>query len=250
MKEKIRLFGYFLARFGFWNGLKLLSQFNLGRIKNVKLPNIKHSFSLRRRTSDIPTFYQVFINNEYDVALPENVKTIIDGGANIGLFSIKMKNLYPNATIICVEPDPENYQLLKQNVSKYDNVFCENYGIWNADTRLKVYDKFHIGKWGMVVEESITEGTVNAISIDSLLRKYGIDQVDILKLDIETSEKIVFSNNYEQWLSKVKILIIELHDWVEKGCARPFFEAINKTFPSYQYTTHGENTIIRNDALN
>jgi hypothetical protein len=67
-------------------------------------------------------------------------------------------------------------------------------------------------------------------------------------LDIETSEKMLFLDNYEDWLPRVNVLIIELHDWLEDGCARPFFEAVNKTFPKYKYLIQGDNTIIINQS--
>ncbi|MCQ4062169.1 FkbM family methyltransferase, partial [Klebsiella pneumoniae] len=73
--------------------------------------------------------------------------------------------------------------------------------------------------------------------------------VDILKLDIETSEKAVFSAGFEVWLPKVKMIIIELHDWMEPDCAKPFFEAVNKCFKSYTYSMKGENTVIVNNDI-
>ena len=73
--------------------------------------------------------------------------------------------------------------------------------------------------------------------------------IDILKLDIETSEKKVFLDNYESWLPKTKMVIIELHDFMEEGCSRSFFTAINKTFTNYEYMIKGENTAIINNDL-
>ncbi len=101
-----------------------------------------------------------------------------------------------------------------------------NYDDKTLEVVLKVYDKYNMGKWAMVVEETKTEGNVSAISINELLEKYQLDRIDILKVDIETSEKVVFSDNYEQWLPKTKMILIELHDWMEPACAQPFFNAI------------------------
>ena len=44
-------------------------------------------------------------------------------------------------------------------------------------------------------------------------------KIDIMKIDIEGSEKELFESNYESWLPKVKTLIIELHDHMRKGAA-------------------------------
>ena len=43
-----------------------------------------------------------------------------------------------------------------------------------------------------------------------------------------------------------KVIIIELHDRMEEGCAKAFFSAINKCYTKYSYSTLGENVIITN----
>lgn len=246
MLEKIKLLVKFCLRFGIWNGTKIFYQSHLGKNLNVTIPGIKQSFFLRHNTSDLPTFHQVFLLSHYEYLNLGNPKIIIDGGANIGLYTIKMKNDFPDAQFICIEPDPENFAVLQKNLSKYDNVHLECGGLWGKDTKLKVYDKYNAGKWGLIVEEDLVAGNINAISIDSLLKKYQIEYVDVLKLDIETSEKQLFTAGYENWLPKVKILIVELHDWMEPGCSKPFFTAINKCINNYSFQYSGENVVIAN----
>ena len=98
----------------------------------------------------------------------------------------------------------------------------------------------------MVVEEDAINGKVTAVTIDSLMQAYGLNHVDVLKIDIETSEKELFLKNYERWLPKVRMIVIELHDWLRPGCSRAFFAAVNATLNNYSYTVCGENTIIEN----
>ena len=230
-------------------GIEIYLKLKLGIVNSLRVPGIKFPIKLRPGTSDIRTFYQVFFKKEYDIDFNSTPKVIIDGGSNVGLFAVLMKNKYPEAKIICIEPDPENFELMKANISYYNNVFCENSGLWNKDTKLKVYDKYNSGKWGLVVEEDIEKGTVSAISMDTLFKKYSIEKVDVMKIDIETSERQLFSTNFENWLPKNKIVIIELHDWIDEGCSEPFFKAINKSFLNYHYSTNGENVIIKNKSL-
>lgn len=246
MEQVRKAWKTYSRRFGMWDGLKLYLKFRSGKLENIKVPNVKHPLSLRPSSSDVPTFFQVFLDDEYRIPFSQAPKVIIDGGANIGLFSIKMKNQFPDASIVCVEPDPENFQMLQKNLSQYGGIQYENRGIWNKDTRLKVYDKYDSGKWGMIVEEDLESGSIDAISLDSLFKKYELDRVDVLKLDIETSEKKLFSEGYEKWLPKVKMVIIELHDWMEPGCSKPFFSAINNSFTNYAFTCVGENVVITN----
>lgn len=249
MKLNLKHLNRFCKLFGIKYGLRLYNQFKLSKLNNIQLPHIAHPISLRSGTSDEPTFFQVFIDNEYDLKYIPNPKLVIDGGANVGLFTVLIKNKFPEIKVIAIEPDKENFQLLQQNTAGYKDVHYENCGLWNRATNLKVYDKFDMGKWAMVVEETTEDSPIKAISINDLINKYSIDRIDILKLDIETSEKVLFSNNYENWLPKTKMIIIELHDWMEEGCSKPFFTAINKTFNKYQYQIIGENTIIINHDI-
>ncbi|GEO11751.1 FkbM family methyltransferase [Segetibacter aerophilus] len=235
-----------IQHFKVWSGTRLFLQLLLRRVDRLVIPNIRYPISLRKGTSDQQAFYQVFLYKEYEILFPENPKVIIDGGANVGLFTILMKNRFPTAKFVCIEPDVENFQQLQKNVKAYEDVYCENCGLWPMVTNLKVWDKFNIGKWAMVVEENMDDWNVKAISIDYLMKKYGIEVIDVLKLDIEASEKELFTTNYHNWLAKTKMIIIELHDTMKEGCARQFFETINKVYSSYELSIKGENIILVN----
>ncbi|MFT4025160.1 MAG: FkbM family methyltransferase [Flavihumibacter sp.] len=234
----------FIQRFGILTGLRLFICVRLGKIDNLSIPGVQHPISLRRGTSDIRAFCQIFLYGCYDFPVEKTPRVIVDGGANVGLFTVLMKNRYPDAKIICIEPDPDNFAQLQKNVAPYSGVYPENCGIWNKDTRLSIHDKFNMGKWGMVVEENPTGGSIKAISIGSLVKKHQLESIDILKLDIETSEKKVFEHNFESWLSKTGKVIIELHDWMEPGCSQRFFSAVAKAIPNYLFFIKGENVII------
>lgn len=68
--------------------------------------------------------------------------------------------------------------------------------------------------------------TIRAISINEIMLKYNIDHIDILKIDIEGSEKELFQEGFESWLSKTSLLIIELHDGLNSGASKSFFKAV------------------------
>jgi len=246
LRAHIILLSRFYIRFGLWNGVKLFLKFKLRRVDRIQLPGFRFPFSLRTGTSDIQAFNHIFLDDNYYFRYAEKPKIIIDAGANIGLFTIKMKNEYPEATIICIEPDQDNFQRLTANLSMYDNIYLENCALWGTNTSGTIHNKFYLGNWGMVVEENLGEGRIPFVTISSLLQKYKVDQVDILKLDIETSEKQVFAGQTNVWLPKVRVMIIELHDWLETGCASVFFKTINSNLTDYTYLVKGEYTVIIN----
>lgn len=212
-------------------GLFLLFKryFKMFKVFEVKIPKCKFPILLRNNTTDITVFYQVFLAQSYNLNYGLNPKTIIDCGANIGLSAVYFANRFPEAKIIAIEPEASNYKLLESNTKKYNNIFCVESGVWNKSTNLIIKEK-GLGNWGFVVEEVpySNKETIPAISINDILERYGIEEIDILKIDIEGSEKEVFEENFEKWLGKTKVLIIELHDGLRKGASNSFFRAISK----------------------
>lgn len=57
-------------------------------------------------------YQEIFVNGCYDIQLPSKPH-ILDVGANTGLFALRMKQQYPNASIQCFEPEPSNFQQLE-----------------------------------------------------------------------------------------------------------------------------------------
>ncbi len=74
-----------------------------------------------------------------------------------------------------------------------------------------------------------------------------IKQIDLLKIDIEGAELELFQSNYEQWLPRVKVVVIELHDHLRPGCSSAFNNAINSI--NHRKAQQGENIIIYNQDL-
>ena len=236
----------FIDKYGILKGVGLYLDIKFNRVSKIKIPGIKSPLFLRKDTTDVAMFDQVFLHDEYKIDFSFEPKVIIDAGANIGLFSILMKNKFPEAKVICIEPDKGNCEVLRKNLSTYKNVEIVNAGLWNSVTKLTMLDKYKAGHSAWVVEEDPINGEVDAITIEGLMQTYGLDHIDVLKIDIETSEKELFSKNYEPWLPNVRMIIIELHDWLKPDCSRVFFAAINRRMNSYSYSVCGENTIIEN----
>lgn len=114
-----------------------------GKMEIVKItvPKIKSPIFLRTNTTDAPTFSQIFIQKDYDLRISIKPKLIIDGGANVGYASIWFANKFPKSKIYAIEPEAENYKILKSNTKKYSNVKLIKAGLWNKKALLKVLDK-------------------------------------------------------------------------------------------------------------
>lgn len=250
MNRHIRLINNLTDRFGFWAGINLFLNFKTRRLSKLRLPGIPSPIAMRHDDSDYMTFGGVFFYPYSELDLFDPPKVIVDAGAHIGLFSVFLKSKFPEARIISVEPDPENYGLLEKNLSNYPDIKPIPAGLWREDTRLRISDKYNTGKWGMVTEEAPNHGAIKGLSMNTLMDENELESIDLLKIDIEGSEWELFDANYEKWLARTKVVMIEIHDWMRKGAGQKFFEAVQKCMANYAYViTHNEITIIINQDL-
>jgi FkbM family methyltransferase len=196
---------------------------------------------LRKGTSDITVFKQVMVFDQYAAKDPnkKKVRTIVDLGANIGLSSLNFSIKYPDARIIAVEPEKKNFDLMLKNVEGINNITCLNNAIWNRNSMLTLHDEGK-GEYGYIVGEEPDRGfdKVKALTMDDIIEQFNIEKIDLLKIDIEGSEKELFASNYESWLPRVDRIIIELHDWYRPGCASSFFRAVSHA--EYVMSVKGE----------
>lgn len=220
-----------------------------GELIQIKVKGYKNDFYLRSKSSDIPTFYQCIFDEEYDIDFRFEPKIIVDLGANIGLTTVFFKSKYPDARIIAVEPEQSNYEMLLKNTSDLSDVQTVKGGAWNKKTFLEIEDKGH-GHYGYMVKEveEPSASSIQAWSIESLMNEFDLQHIDVLKIDIEGSEKELFENNTEFWLPKVKVLIVETHDRMKSGSSKSVFSALVNY--NFQFEMKGENIIFYLDESN
>jgi|tagenome__1003787_1003787.scaffolds.fasta_scaffold20706913_2 FkbM family methyltransferase len=198
--------------------------------------SLVHPVKCRPRTSDFDVFCQVFAHRQYRcLDGVENPGLIIDCGANVGYSAAYFLSRFPTATVIAVEPDPANFQVLQTNVAPY-GARCTTLstGVWSTPAALVPGDQpFRDGReWARTVRAAKKgeQATMTAVDIGTLLSGSGADRISILKVDIEGSETEVFSKNYEGWIGKVDNLVIEIHDQAARA-------AVMKAISGREFTT-------------
>lgn len=239
-----------IDKFGWWHGCSFFFQIKLKAKQKFSLPTFSYPVWIRKETTDFLVFEQVFLLEEYNIPISNEVKTILDLGANVGYSAIYFAHRFEEADIICVEPESKNFDSLKLNTNYFNNIRCINAAIWNECTQLSLAGQ-HLGSWGFITKEGDNNNPnilVDALTITKLMEQHGLDTIDILKIDIEGSEEELFSAGFEDWLPKVRILIIELHDHLKPLSSQNVLNATNK----YNFTNFrsGENQIFINQDLN
>jgi FkbM family methyltransferase len=167
---------------------------------------------------------------------------IIDAGANIGLSALYFQRAFPGAKIISIEPESSNFELLQLNTSKYDNIVRYHNGLWDKKCALKITNTSD-GNWGFMVEETTDNtGVIPAICLRDVLDDHPSAVIDILKVDIEGSEKEVFESNTE-WISKAQRIIVEVHENLRRGATDSVLSALkdfsfSKTTETYHFSNN------------
>lgn len=184
------------------------------------------NFHLRTNGSDIHVFQQVIKEKSYDglVQLFENRKDqplrIIDAGSNVGLTAIYLKRHFPASTIVCLEPQKSNFELLQKNIAanNLEAMYAYKKALWSKSVVLRPREKFRDNlPWSFAVEESASTASspdsIDGITLAQLTEIHQWEKIDILKMDIEGAEAALFiDNDFQNTLSKVKVIAIEIHE--------------------------------------
>ena len=178
----------------------------------VHLRCVDGTLLVRPESTDRRLVKQIFGDGEYRPIDGWTYRTVLDCGANCGLFAAYAQS-QGGAILqayIGVEPDPESFDILSEmlqirgmrSISRlFQAAVAETDGTARFDTTGD--------SW---VHRLADQGSlqVRTLSINSLLDRAGLAEVDLLKLDIEGGEKAVMET-LPAWRDRVRCIVIELH---------------------------------------
>ncbi len=171
-------------------------------------------FCYRPGTTDLLVLEQVFLDGEYQVEpiAPESIEYIVDLGSNIGVTAMFWAQRYPNAHMVLVEPDPDNFKLLQRNTAAFkDRCVLINAAVSDqrGETSFFRSDREY-GHSILKGDDSVSEIEVKTLTVSDVLSEAGFPRVDLLKMDIEGGEQIVMPT-IATWKHAPRYLIAELH---------------------------------------
>ena len=159
-------------------------------------------------------------------------RLIIDAGANVGYSALRFRLEFPDALIIALEPEQANITQFKKNCSGDKNIILEERALWSTNAKLRIRS-LAVSPNGFQVEQD-PHGDLSAVSVSDLLVKYKLARIDLLKIDVEGSEKTIFqSPETAIWLERVEMILIETHDRIEAGCSQAVRQAVASLFDPY-----------------
>tara|TARA_B100000941_G_scaffold281587_1_gene249189 strand:- start:185 stop:946 length:762 start_codon:yes stop_codon:yes gene_type:complete len=230
MKNKIKKLCLYIKEFGFLSILKFI--FFYQKKKIIKINFKKSNFYIRPNFIDLRQSYQNLFE-EYD-ELKDLIKSdfsgiILDAGGFIGSSSLKLLTLFPNAKIIAIEPDKENFELMKINLGNKKNIKILNYALSSENLKnVHLYDR-GTGDWGYTTIDNLNSGpkkkllvqTINIKEIKKIFVNHG--KIDLMKIDINGGEKEILEKCQDD-LKMIDVIYIELHERIVSGSLNLFRE--------------------------
>lgn len=130
-----------------------------------------------------PDVINVVLDDDYGLrSLPEKPGTIVDIGANVGVFSAFARSLFPEAVIHAYEPVPATAEWARLNAADpCTTVFCE--GVSSRAGLAVVAD---LGPSNLARTTPSESGTIPLVSFARVVERIGA--IDLLKIDCEGAE--------------------------------------------------------------
>lgn len=228
--------------FSFFDAIIIVLLLKLKAFK-IYIPVQKRNLYIRKNTKDRETFKEIFNSNIYNIKLPFTPGTIIDAGANTGFASLFFKLKYPNSKIVSLEIEAGNCEMVLKNTENLNDFELKQKALYNRKTYFKIEDPFNATNSFVIKEVGENDGfEIESITLDEILKEKQWETIDLLKIDIEGAEKDLFESNYENWLPKTKVIMIETHDRMIEKCSYTVMKTIND-YNFILYTTT-EGTLI------
>jgi FkbM family methyltransferase len=193
----------------------------------------------REGSSDALVIYEILLKgrkSEYwhaRLPRPENVKVVLDIGANIGAATVFFSELYPAAKIHSFEPIPGNLEILKMNAAsrgRPGSIDCHLLALSDRDGELQMIHSpgaNNHGGWSFYQRGAA--GNEEKVSVPvrksgDFVRELGLDRIDVIKIDTEGAEKEILHGLTPDQLASVQYIVGELHgerdfellDWLEQ----------------------------------
>ncbi len=170
--------------------------------------NDRTLFLRKHDMADLIVFWQIIHERIYDfpVSLRRAPKHVVDCGANIGISAAYFAEKFPESKVYGLEIDEGNLVLMRKNSEQFGTrVIPVGAGIYKTDGQLY----FEKGDYNYS-HKLAPSGTrqIDTLSLATVMAKFDIDFIDILKVDIEGGE-FDLVDTLDHCLPKVGCVMIE-----------------------------------------
>ncbi len=168
---------------------------------------------------------------------PSRGSTVIDVGAHIGYYALRMSKLVgPDGLIVAIEPDPRNYDLLTKNVARnrLSNIITLNIAVGdknNAGEFMLARNSLFSQLASTKSKDYLRVAELEIMTLDRICEEFDIRKVDWLKVDVEEGASSVIRGGTSVLRKKVQ-MIVEAPDSRTLDLIRSLGYVLRKLEPS------------------
>ena len=229
---------------------------------NLRLPHGRSIVGPATAKADIQYLHgEIFGQHCYErhgIRLADS-RVVVDVGANVGLFALRVLELAPAATVYCFEPAPPTHACLVKNLAGHPRVEIFQAALASSNeplqiayyprtpgnstlypdtkpreaaqfaehaTLAQVWQLSKLSCIGLALLYPLRRRLLhaafsrvlrgehsypcNCMTLDQLFEQRGLEQVDLLKVDVEGAERDVFEGLCDENLRRVRQLVVEI----------------------------------------
>lgn len=256
--------------------------------QKATLPNGQSVYHLNQYETDF-MYDEIFNKKIYvpDGILLNEASLVIDIGANIGLFSLFIKQEFPKSTIYAFEPSLQLFDLLKLNLKQFASgvkIFQAGVSSREGEATFSYYPKYSIlsGFFSDINEDSkilnlaiknklrgagVKEEYLNKLTdnlrgdklkekieyqcglttLSAIIERNDIKRIDLLKIDAEKSELDILQGIKKVHWERINQIIMEIHD-VQKSLIQEITAILKAN--GYQWVIKEEKQFIDSGVSN
>lgn len=165
-------------------------------------------------------FHEIWVNHCYapEPLIFVSQDTIVEIGAHMGVFTLWAATQFPDIRIVSLEPCPESFAILQQNVTgnclnsvellqsacggELGTAVLHSRGPFSMHT---LYER------DLLSSSFRSVGSVPIVTLDNLFNDYHIDRCGLLKLDCEGAEYEILLNASDASLRRIRHIAMEYH---------------------------------------
>jgi FkbM family methyltransferase len=166
---------------------------------------------------------EIFQDNVYAaVAGLPPPRVVLDIGAHLGFSSGYFRLAYPNAAILCVEPDPGSFAILSGNTERIGNCRAFNLGLFERDTtahfnasRISVLSSLFESPHGVAAQAVAVRLRHAGAFVDELCAQFSLPGIDVIKIDTEGAELPILRALGDR-VAQANLIHLEFHSHADR----------------------------------
>ena len=158
-------------------------------------------------------YKQMFLEGIYDAFDMDNLTTVLDVGANVGMFTnyISLRNA---KTVHAIEPTQKAFEQLQKQFPYQHGIKLHKIGLDASTGQKTLYtnnENSTISSFLHKTSNDISEETIDMYTLPAFYRKNNIERVDLIKMDIEGMEYGIFDSMSDSDIKLCDRYLVEYH---------------------------------------